>query len=135
MLAAARCHAANFNAFGLELESQRPGSWLSDAVQLVQGSSVVVDAARTRSQVDAIRGLERSSALVFVSAPRAVRRDRFTARADAADSGHQFDEIADTPLEQGVEALAELAELTVDTTVLTPAEAANLIVSGRRPSG
>jgi hypothetical protein len=114
---------------GLRLESDRPGLWLSDAVCALDGSVVVVDAARTRPQVGAIRDLGRPSLLVFVSAPRAVRRSRFTDRADVADAGHKFDEIADTPLERGVEALADISDLAIDTTAVQPVEGVELILS------
>jgi predicted kinase len=113
-------------AEGLGLDRRTNGRWLLDYLtELAElEQRIVVDAARTRRQVEPILESLDSSSLVYLTASESVRRARFT-QAQAVDPvkySMPFDEAMAHVTEREVRDLVAMAHLVVDTDDLTASE-------------
>jgi adenylosuccinate synthase len=110
---------------GAALDRETGGSWLADIVKDVllrqEGPPrpLVVDSVRVPSQVEALRRALGSRVMhVHLSAPEqelAARYERRRSRAGADSERASFEEARADTTERGVEALADLADLMLNT--------------------
>jgi hypothetical protein len=107
----------DLQAAGLALDRATDGKWLATAVleEAPWPSLVVVDSARTRQQVIALRELGAPTFHVSVRASLRQRHERFVVRADAADRGLTFAEATDWEDHTERLLLARTADLAIDT--------------------
>jgi hypothetical protein len=102
---------------GERLERDRPGMWLVTAISAAAGEGpIVVDAARTVTQLAALKRWRTSGLTVFLDAGVDVRRQRFDGRAGTEDMG--FDEISASPIEREARALGPHCDLRFDSSEL-----------------
>jgi len=119
----------------------RGGDWLVQAVRErveKRGASlVVVDAVRTREQVQALRqGLPACRiAHIHLLAKAVLLAERFTSRERAGDAELSWHQAMEAPAEAGTESLKSEADLVLDTTLLTPEDVTVRVVSYIRPHG
>lgn len=110
-------------AEGADLDRRTNGRWLLEYVQSVSdsGGRWVVDAARTRRQVEPILNTETSSRLIYLSASEASRRYRFgLAQAeDPVKRSMSFDGAMAHSTESEALTLAAMASFVIDTDELT----------------
>lgn len=115
-------------ALGMELETQTGGRWLAQATAAIsdQGERVVVDAVRTRVQLQALQDRFADDMLhLHLCTAEAVRSRRFTVRGDEQDLGLTFAVASRPALEHSDEEyLRSAAHIVIDTTDLTADEAA-----------
>jgi adenylate kinase family enzyme len=109
-----------FQAAGVQLEGETRGRWLAAAAPeaMERGQPLVVDSARTLSQVEALRDLRPEGRYhVPLTADPATRASRYEARRDVrqSDRSMEFEELAADPLEQAADNLKLKADLVVDT--------------------
>jgi adenylosuccinate synthase len=110
---------------GAALDRQTGGRWLADSVKELLGRRdgparlLVVDSVRVASQVEALRGVLGSRVVhVHLSAPEqelAARYEQRRSRAASDREGASFEEARADATERGVEALADLADLVLNT--------------------
>jgi hypothetical protein len=112
------------------LERERPGLWLSEAIEAAAGREpTIVDAIRTLPQLEALRNHRRSAVWhVHITADARVRSRRFARRADGRDRASSFEEIAASPLEATLDSLAAHADMLLNTSALAPECVARIIV-------
>jgi predicted kinase len=108
---------------GAALDARTRGRWLLAYLreQTELGGRWVVDAVRTRRQVEPVLDNLTGSKLVYLRAHESTRRQRYT-RGQATDPVKRsvsFDEAMRHSTEQGVHVLAEMAHLVIDTDDLT----------------
>jgi hypothetical protein len=108
---------SDLQARGAELEAQTAGAWLVEAVRVVRpvAPALVLDAARTASQVDALRQLGVVTDVFYITADEDERARRFAARCDDVDVGLLFARASQGDPPAGGE-LARRACATIDTT-------------------
>jgi adenylosuccinate synthase len=115
---------ADLQRFGSELELRTNGKWLADAAAAVARASrpqpVVVDSARTRKQVDAVRDALGDVYHVHLTAPSAELRRRFDAHRKDVDESASFEQSMQHPVEQEVLRLAAEADLVLDSEAQPP---------------
>jgi adenylosuccinate synthase len=99
---------------GRELERRTGGHWLADAIGRIVGRSVVVDAARTVGQVQALIEMSSQVRIIYLEASEQSRRQRFQTRDDPADSFQSFDQLIASELPLGRE-LKDMSDLVVET--------------------
>jgi len=102
---------------GAELEAATGGAWLATAVEAlgeVEGP-VVVDSARTRKQLIALREVSLRTVHVGLSARLETRQMRFVARNEATDVGLTFEAMVERDGESENRALGDVADLVIDT--------------------
>lgn len=112
---------------GIRLEAERPGRWLIEAA-VASPRPVVVDAAKTKAQVEVARALLHACLVVHLKAPARVRRSRFESRADPTDLGVGFADLRASGIEKEAEALWQLADVVVDSRQ-SPAALLELVVA------
>ena len=110
---------------GAALDRETGGRWLADSVKALLAPRerpvrpLVVDSVRVPSQVEALRGALGFRLLhVHLSAPEPTLAERYArrrARMAVDAEGTSFEAARADATEQGVEALAGLADLTFDT--------------------
>jgi adenylosuccinate synthase len=115
---------------GLRPEFQE-GEWVVHAInERVSASNagiIVVDAARTLEQVEACRralGISCRVTHIHLMAQPEVLAERFASRIRPEDAGLSWRQAMQAPQEMTAASLAEVADLVVDTTPLTPADVA-----------
>ena len=110
---------------GARLERERPGAWLAEAADAIAGSrqALLLDAARTRAQVDAMRGRGPRALVLHITADRQTRERRYEQRDASRDRDVRFDAIVTSPLEREAEALGLVADLVIDSSGLSLSEA------------
>jgi adenylosuccinate synthase len=110
---------ADLQRFGSDIELQTNGKWLADVARLAahasRPQSVVVDSARTQSQIDALRQALGGVYHVHLTAPHAELRRRFDAHRKDVDESASFEQAMQHPVEQEVLRLADRADLLLDS--------------------
>jgi shikimate kinase len=123
-------------AVGRKLETETQGLWLARAIAAGVGDErpIVVDAARTEGQVQALIETLSDCQVVFVTAERDERRTRFQERERTRPGYREssFDEVEADPIEQRIEGLRAHASLTLDTTHVSHAEAVDQLAAELR---
>jgi shikimate kinase len=120
------------------LEAERPGVWLADAVAERAGASgsAIVDSARTRAQISALRRRPGVVVVVHVTASLDEREKRFAARSASDPNEGALRDIRATPIEQEAEALETWCDIGVDTTSASPSKCvASIAMHVRRAAG
>jgi len=111
---------------GAALDQRSGGRWLLEYLQdrVRAGGCWVVDAGRTRRQVEPILEALTGSRLVYLRAHESTRRRRYASAQsiDAVKRSVSFDEAMNHPTEQEAATLAAMAHLVVDADDLSPAE-------------
>ena len=112
----------SLQAAGEALDRETQGRWLAEALRTqVQGQAGpwVVDSVRIRPQVEALRQAFGARVVhVHLTAPASVRERRYDTRRAAAGhdpEGTSFARLSEDGTERGVDALAEVADLVLDT--------------------
>jgi adenylosuccinate synthase len=112
--------------FGAELERLTGGSWLGEAAAALAADAaprpIVIDAARTRQQVSAIKQAVSPILHVHVSASSVSKEKRFLSQADELIESSSFERASGHPIEREASLLDETADLVVDTSNRTPDE-------------
>jgi adenylosuccinate synthase len=113
--------------FGRRLESETRGGWLARSIaEMSRGDAetpIVVDSARTKAQLDAIRrDLDGPVTHIHLTARESTRNSRFEDRGDQEgfEAGRSFNEYAADPIEVVVSQLEGMADATIDSTHMTP---------------
>lgn len=111
-------------AEGADLDRRTGGRWLLDhLVEVTEGGGRwVIDAGRTRRQVEPILEHLPGSRLVFLRAHESVRRERYLLGQadDPVKRSVSFDEAMAHPTEREAPTLAAMAHLVIDTDELEP---------------
>lgn len=125
-------------AAGEELDRETGGRWVADALaartsDFATAGIVVVDSIRIQGQIEHLR--ERFGGRVrhmHLTARLDVLEARFAARKAADDPAVRefatYAEARSNPTEAAVEAMAGTADLTIDTSELTPAAVADKVL-------
>jgi len=121
---------------GADLEHRTQGAWLADAVATSRTRrSVVVDSARTRSQLTSLQRLARTAryrcVTIYVTAAEPVRRRRFDlARTVGSDfEMKEWRRLASQELEARTKRLRSAADIVIDTTRLSRRDLGSLVRS------
>jgi adenylosuccinate synthase len=116
------------------------GEWLVQATEDRAAASnsglIVVDAVRTLEQVGTCRrALSVSARVVHIhlTGQAELLSERFASRAREGDAGLSWRQAMQAPQEMTTASLAEVADLVVDTTPLTPADVAVRVDAHIRP--
>ncbi|HEX3678999.1 MAG TPA: hypothetical protein VHU90_04690 [Galbitalea sp.] len=115
--------------FGTALDLSTDGEWLPAALESVLGRLpsdhvVVVDSVRMAVQLRAFKDkFDGQVVHVHLTANDADREARFLARRAERDRGSTFEDVSVDVTESRVEAIAESADLVVDTSASTIDEA------------
>lgn len=108
---------------GAALDQRSNGRWLLDYLGEVieHGGRVVVDAARTRRQVEPIMQSVSDAQLVFLAASESTRRRRYSraGETDAVKRSMAFDEAIAHTTEAEAATIRSMAGLVIDTDDLT----------------
>jgi adenylosuccinate synthase len=86
---------------------------------------IIVDAVRTLEQVKTCRRILASSGRVVhvhLTGQAKMLADRFTSRGREEDSGISWQQAMQAPQEKTADSLADVADLVIDTSFLTPAD-------------
>lgn len=110
-------------AVGAELDRQTDGRWVVDRLSRriydTPERLVVVDSARTREQIEGVRRAFGRGEVrhVHVTASRATCAARYEERRTRAEveEATSYDDVLQDPTERDVDALVELAEISIDT--------------------
>lgn len=114
--------------FGDEVDNDTAGWWIANelighVVGLPGGSLVVVDAVRMVRQIQALRrAFDCEVTHVHLTAPVAVLADRYANRWSDLEELPDYAEVGANATEAAVEALADYADVVIDTSCNTPAE-------------
>lgn len=104
---------------GYALDRRTNGQWLLHFIQEAsdEGGKWVIDAARTRRQVEPVLEVEQRSRLIYLDASEATRRSRFALaqRSDPVKASLSFDDTMSHSTEREADALRAMAHLAVDT--------------------
>lgn len=104
---------------GADLDRRTAGRWLLDYLADVtaNGGRWVVDAGRTRRQVEPILEHLPGSRLVFLRAHESIRRERYRSgqAEDPVKRSVSFDDAMAHPTEREAPTLAAMAHLVLDT--------------------
>ena len=122
---------------GAELESLDPGEWLCSAIRglgTMYESSMVIDSARTASQLRAARECFTTPTFaVHLTAVANVRKRRYATKTSNQEVS--FEEAAGHLLELRVEEVASLADLVIDTTSIGTEEVADTLLAALSNQG
>ena len=117
---------ADLQRFGGDLEQETGGAWLGNATLAIAHAlspkPVVVDSARTRAQIDSVRGVLDRVYHVHLTASYEERLRRFTVCREEVDAHGSFEESSHHPVERDVPLLGAAADLIVDSEVHSPGE-------------
>ncbi len=93
-----------------------------ESAEVPDDGRLVFDGVRDKSILTEIRRLSQKLCVVYVSASEAVRYDRYRLRGEDGLSAslEKLREIDQHPIERGIEELATEADLTLDTSTLSP---------------
>ncbi|HWJ97797.1 MAG TPA: hypothetical protein VNQ33_06525 [Acidimicrobiales bacterium] len=120
-------------AEGVSLDRRTNGRWLLDYLEELSESEkrLIVDAARTRRQVEPILESLSGARLVYLTASESVRRDRFTEaqNTDPVKYSMPFDEAMAHVTEREVRDLIAMAHLAHDTDDQTADEVSDAILT------
>lgn len=114
---------ADLQRFGSELEFQTDGRWLGAAAAAAAKNAshaVVVDAARTQRQVDAVRAALGSAHHVHLTAPYTELQRRFDSQLKDLDEPASFERAMSHPVEQEALRLGIKADVILDSHALRP---------------
>lgn len=119
---------------GATIDAETGGRWLGDYVAKSIGDcqSAIVDSARTVAQVSHIRRIRPDAVVVYLDADPAVRAARYAVAEDPLKLGMTFSESMTHQTERDVEGVTEVADIVVDTTLLTPRQVAETALSALR---
>jgi adenylate kinase family enzyme len=118
---------------GEALDRAEGGAWVARAVEVLlatapEARAAVVDAVRTRAQVDAVRARVATRHVHLTAASDVLKARYERRRALQPHVEATWDEVKSNATEAAVGTLAEIAELTVDTGRGSPGETAALVV-------
>jgi cytidylate kinase len=107
---------------GAKLEAERPGAWLAEAVaaDAPHGTRVIVDAARTAAQIEALAARPGPHLTIYLEAASGLRAQRFRKRTAGQSGECRFEDVDATPVEQEVKSLAPRCDVVLDTALLEP---------------
>lgn len=114
--------------FGEQLDRDSAGSWVARHVQeitaeLPDGAVVVIDAIRLREQIDALRDtLGRQVVHVHVHAPVQELAERYPRKSGGIAELASYDLVRANATEAAVPRLAEVADVSIDTTRNSPSD-------------
>ena len=109
---------------GAELDRRTNGRWVLEYLSRFEDKRIVVDAARTRRQVEPILEAGIGSRLVYLAASEYTRRNRY-ALAQATDMVKRstpFDRAMNHPTEIEATALRAMADIVIETDDFTVTE-------------
>jgi len=116
---------------GLLLDTRSKGRWLLESVeeQTEVGGRWIVDAARTRLQIEPILKTLSQASLVYLEASEESRRRRFTLGqvTDEVKRSTSFDDAMRHATETEASALRSMADLVIETDGLDIAEVGMLV--------
>lgn len=124
----------DLQALGDNLDQRTQGTWLSAGVRSVASGRrvVVVDAVRTRDQIDALRALTRSLMHVHLHAPLDVLTERYEMRLrqGAMIELPSYDDVLANPTERDVDDLLNISNLSFDTSYWSASEVVDVVERG-----
>jgi adenylosuccinate synthase len=124
---------------GAEIEERTQGQWLADAAAAIAAATsprpVVVDSARTKAQVQAVRKSLGHVHHLHLTAPDAVLRRRFKSRASDLIEPASLQEAASHPVEQETSRLGQDADLILDSGESSPEALLEMLISRFSDSG
>lgn len=106
---------------GATLDRKTQGLWLADALgrevsKLPPDCDVLVDSIRIERQAEAIRNAFGSRVIhIHVTAPKETRAQRYNSRAAKFKEMSSYDQTQEDKTERGVELLANIADIVIDT--------------------
>lgn len=112
---------ARMQQAGEALDSETGGRWVAEALasrvaRLPADRDILVDAARSESQIEAIRGLFKASVMhIHLTAPLAVLAQRYAGREDVSGEPGSYEAVRANATEARVGLLARIADLVIDT--------------------
>lgn len=125
----AREDRLDLQSFGNAIEQRTNGVWLAEAVRAAERRHlpVIVDSARTRSQIEALRGVSARAVVLYLTASLPERRRRYEDRDDVADEGRSFESVVSGEVAEIAE-LAAQADVEVETDGTTPEHVASRVL-------
>ena len=116
---------------GASLDERTSGRWLLDYLRerTERGGRWVIDAGRTRRQVEPVLGGVVGSQLVYLRAHESIRRERYAMgqQFDLVKRSVSFEEAMTHRTEEEAPALAAMAHLVVDTDGLSVTEVCDVV--------
>lgn len=106
--------------YGEKLDRSTRGKWIANELGKIiladdQDSAFIVDSARIPQQVDAIRLAFRPATHIHLTASEEELRKRYEKRAAIENDPVSYDEAKKNKTERGVERLAKIADIVIDT--------------------
>jgi adenylosuccinate synthase len=118
---------AALQRIGAELDAETDGRWVADRLSRriydAEQELVIIDAARIAGQIEGLRrAFGREVRHVHVGASRATCARRYGERRERAEvqESDSYEEVIADPTEANVDALAEMADIAIDTDRVGP---------------
>jgi adenylosuccinate synthase len=106
---------------GEQLDQETQGQWVANALarevsRLPDDCSVLVDSIRIGQQAEAIRvAFGARVTHIHLTAPTNVLSERYSSRTPNVKELPSYDQVRADPTESGVERLADIADIVIDT--------------------